>query len=148
MYSYGPPTYGRSNTRRPARTYIQQLCKDTGCSLEDLPEVMNDREKWRERVGDIHASGTTWWWGWNSIVTLLLLLSFIFSNYTLCLRCSSNCSYLVRDFRKINDFWRTLFILVLVTITMPKIKAEWRFLARLSIHIRNADLTRTKLSPV
>ena len=23
-------------------TYIQQLCKDTGCSPEDLPEAMND----------------------------------------------------------------------------------------------------------
>ena len=33
-----------------------------GCSPEDLPEVMNDREKWRERVRDIRASGTTWWW--------------------------------------------------------------------------------------
>ena len=30
--------------------YIQQLCEDTGCSPEDLPEAMNDREKWRERV--------------------------------------------------------------------------------------------------
>ena len=25
---------------------------------------MNDREKWRERVKDIRASGTTWWWWW------------------------------------------------------------------------------------
>ena len=33
----------------PARSYIQQLREDTGCSPEDLPEVMNDREKWRER---------------------------------------------------------------------------------------------------
>ena len=33
---------------RPARTYIQQLCEDTGCNSEDLPEAMNDREKWRE----------------------------------------------------------------------------------------------------
>ena len=48
------PAYGR-----PARTYIQQLCEDTGCSPEDLPEAMNDREKWRERVRDICASGTT-----------------------------------------------------------------------------------------
>ena len=31
------PTYGRAKAGRPARTYIQQLCKDTGCSLEDLP---------------------------------------------------------------------------------------------------------------
>ena len=47
---------------RPARTYIQQLCEDTGCSPEDLPVAMNDRDKWRERVRDIHAGCTTWWW--------------------------------------------------------------------------------------
>ena len=49
---------------RPARTYIQQLCEDTGCNPEELPEAMNDREKWRERVRDIRAGGTTWWWWW------------------------------------------------------------------------------------
>ena len=53
------PTYGRAKAGRPARTYIQQLCEDTGCSPENLPGVMNDREKWRERVRDIRASGTT-----------------------------------------------------------------------------------------
>ena len=53
------PTYGRAKAGRPARTYIQQLCEDTGCSPEDLPEAMNDREKWREKVRDIRASGTT-----------------------------------------------------------------------------------------
>ena len=53
------PTYGRAKAGRPARTYIQQLCEDTGCSPEDLPEAMNDREKWRERVRDIRAGGTT-----------------------------------------------------------------------------------------
>ena len=56
------PTYGRAKAGRPARTYIQQLCEDTGCNPEDLPEAMNDREKWRERVRDIRAGGTTWWW--------------------------------------------------------------------------------------
>ena len=56
------PTYGRAKAGRPARTYIQQLCEDTGCNPEDLPGVMNDREKWRERVRDIHVGGTTWWW--------------------------------------------------------------------------------------
>ena len=54
------PTYGRAEAGRPARTYIQQLCEDTGCSPEDLPEEMNDREKWQKRVWDIRASGTTW----------------------------------------------------------------------------------------
>ena len=52
------PTYGRAKAGRPARTYIQQLSEDTGCIPEDLPEAMNDREKWRERVRDICASGT------------------------------------------------------------------------------------------
>ena len=56
------PTYGRAKAGRPARTYIQQLCEDTGCSPEDLPEVMNDRGRWWERVRDIRACGTWWWW--------------------------------------------------------------------------------------
>ena len=55
------PAYGQAKAGRPARTYIQQLCEDTGCSPEDLPKAMNDREKWRERVRDIRASRTTWW---------------------------------------------------------------------------------------
>ena len=58
------PTYGRTNTGRPGRTYIQQLCEDTGCSTEDQPKAMNDREEWRERVRDIRAGGTIWWWWW------------------------------------------------------------------------------------
>ena len=58
------PTYGQAKAGRPARTYIQQLCVDTGCNPEDLPEAMNDREKWREMVKDIRAGGTTWWWWW------------------------------------------------------------------------------------
>ena len=56
------PTYGRATAGRPAQTYIQQLCEDTGCSPEDLPEAMNDREKWQERVRDICATSTTWWY--------------------------------------------------------------------------------------
>ena len=56
--------YGRAKAGRLARTYIQQLCEDTGCSPEDLPEAMNDREKWRERARDIRPSSTTWWWWW------------------------------------------------------------------------------------
>ena len=72
------PTHGRAKIGRPARTYIQQLCEDTGCCPEDLPRAMNDREEWRERVRDIHATSTTWWWWWltstakvySSILTL------------------------------------------------------------------------------
>ena len=59
------PTYGQAKAGRPARTYLQLLCEDTECNPEDLPEAMNDREKWREMVKDIRAGGTTWW-KWNS----------------------------------------------------------------------------------
>ena len=58
------PTYSRAKAGRLARTYIQQLCEDTGWSPEDLPEAMNDRDKWREMVRGIRACGTTWWWWW------------------------------------------------------------------------------------
>ena len=72
------PAYGQSKAGRPARTYIQQLCDDTGCSPEDLPEAMNDRQTWRERVRDIRASRTTWWWWFinmaNYIINLDILL--------------------------------------------------------------------------
>ena len=60
------PTHGRAKAGRPARTYIQQLCEDTGCCPEDLPRAMNDREEWRERVRDIRAASTIWWWWWWS----------------------------------------------------------------------------------
>ena len=56
------PTHGRAKAGRPARTYIQQLCEDTGCCPEDLPRAMNDREEWRESVRDIRAASTIWWW--------------------------------------------------------------------------------------
>ena len=58
------PTHGRAKAGRPARTYIQQLCEDTGCCPEDLPRAMNDREEWWERVRDICATSATWWWWW------------------------------------------------------------------------------------
>ena len=43
------PTYGRAKAEQ-AGTYIQQLCENAECSPEDLPEAMNDREKWHEMM--------------------------------------------------------------------------------------------------
>ena len=62
------PSHGHAKAGRPARTYIQQLCKDTWYSQRDLPELMNDREGWRERVRDIRADGTTRGWDDNDYV--------------------------------------------------------------------------------
>ena len=67
------PTHGRAKAGRPARTYIQHLCEDTGCCPEDLPRPMNDREEWRERVRDIRATSAIWWWWYVYICCILTL---------------------------------------------------------------------------
>ena len=75
------PTHGRAKAGRPARTYIQQLCEDTGCCTEDLPRAMNDREEWRERVRDIRAASTIWWW-WIVVICLHTVIWFQIINYS------------------------------------------------------------------
>ena len=50
---------------------IQQLSVDTGCSPEDQPEAMDDREGWRKRVRGIRADAVT-------LLLLLLLLLLLF----------------------------------------------------------------------
>ena len=56
------PSHRRVGVGWPARTYLQQLCLDTGYSLEDLPHTMDNREKWWRRVRKICTSDLTWWW--------------------------------------------------------------------------------------
>ena len=63
------PSQRRAKAGRPAQTYIQQLWADTGCSPEDLPKAMDDREEWWERVKNIRADSTTWWWWYIYIYT-------------------------------------------------------------------------------
>ena len=29
-------------------TYIDQFCRDTGCLLNDLPPLLQDRDRWRD----------------------------------------------------------------------------------------------------
>ena len=55
-------SHGWAKPGRPTWTYIQQLCADTGCSPEDLPEAMDDREVWWESVRDVCADSAVWWW--------------------------------------------------------------------------------------
>ena len=59
------PSHGHASVGGPARTYLQQFYTDAGCSLEDLPEVIDDRDRWQERVRETRASSTTWWWWWS-----------------------------------------------------------------------------------
>ena len=43
------------------RQKLQQLCANTGCSQEDLPQMMDDQDD-REKVNEICASSVTWWY--------------------------------------------------------------------------------------
>ena len=60
------PSHRQTKAGCPGWTCIQQLCADMGCSFEDLPEAMDNREVWREKVRNIHADSVTWWWWWLS----------------------------------------------------------------------------------
>ena len=51
------PSHGQTMAGRPAKIFIQQLCADRGCSLEDFPGALDDRDWWRERVREIRAGG-------------------------------------------------------------------------------------------
>ena len=46
------PSHGQAKAGQPARTYIQQLCANTGFSLEDLPGAMDNRQVARYGQGD------------------------------------------------------------------------------------------------
>ena len=74
------PLHGRATVGRPARTYLQQLCADSGCSLEDLQGAMDDRDGWRERVRKIRASSATWGWGCASACAYIYRHIYIYTH--------------------------------------------------------------------
>ena len=47
-----------------------------GCSPEDLPQALNDTEKWRERVRNIRAGGMIWWW-WLVVVVVVVAAAIV-----------------------------------------------------------------------
>ena len=40
------PSHGRTKAGQLATTYKQQLCADSGCSLEDMPGARDERDGW------------------------------------------------------------------------------------------------------
>ena len=94
MYSYGPPTYGRAKAGRPARTYIQQLCEDTGCSPER--PARGD-----ERLGKVAREGS----GISVLaarhdIYIYIYIYMVFNNFYLILIISSNYIVLKKAFTK------------------------------------------------
>ncbi len=44
------PSTGKRRRGRPAKTYIEQICEDSGLTVEELKTKMGDREGWRKFV--------------------------------------------------------------------------------------------------
>ena len=103
------PAYGQSKAGRPARTYLQQLCDDTGCNPGHLPEAMNDRETWRERVRDIRASRTSWSWWWHGSHVYWETLYLHYLSSVSMLEKSSNSSVASRSFALTPSMIRRIF---------------------------------------
>ena len=63
----------RRRVGRPGRTYLHQLSTDIGCCLEDLPEVMDDIDGWRERERERERElGKSMWTAWHDDDDILL----------------------------------------------------------------------------
>ena len=45
------PKHGKRNVGRPQLNYVKVLKEDVGCELDDMPNLMSDRDRWREIVG-------------------------------------------------------------------------------------------------
>ena len=100
------PSHRRAKAGRPAKTYIQQLCANTGCSLEYLPGVMNDRDGWRERVREIRAGSVTWRWG--CVSTYVCETMYVFCVYMCCCISTLVCLWLC----VCESVWESVFILL------------------------------------
>ena len=63
----------------PARTYLDKLCRDRGCRLDDLPGPIEDRDG--ERIREIRAVSDAWWWEWypgpEDVLALTVLRSIV-----------------------------------------------------------------------
>ena len=54
------PKHGRRKVGHPNKTYVRQLTDDVNCKLEDLPNLMEDRTLWKDRVNSVRASRPIW----------------------------------------------------------------------------------------
>ena len=65
-------SHGSASVGQPMRTYLRQICTDTGCNLEDCwKQWMSSK-----RIKEIHASSVTWWWRINEKDYLLKMVMF------------------------------------------------------------------------
>ena len=118
------PLHGRAKGGWPARTYIQQLCANTRCSLKDLPGAMDDRNGWRERIREIRAAGAIRWFWWYLIWKSHRLLPDITQLENLCLWAWNELSLKVKAqlIKVLPVESRILFLSVLETRRSDKVR--------------------------
>ena len=69
-------SHGLASVGWLTRTYIHQLCTDTGCCLK-APEGVDDWDEWWESVREIRVISATWWWWWWYITSKKLCIQLL-----------------------------------------------------------------------
>ena len=98
---------GRAKAGRPARTNIQQICVDTGCSFDDLPGTMDNRDRWGERVREIRIY----------IYIYIYISVFSYTNIPVC-QCVSNPVSSLLSFSTYFSLFVYIYIYIYIDISV------------------------------
>ena len=52
------PSHGKRSRGRPRKTCVHQLIANKPCTYEDLPNLMDGRDRWKELINESRASST------------------------------------------------------------------------------------------
>ena len=52
------PKHGQRSRGRPAKTFVDQMVEDTECEVEELINLIENRNEWKKRVFECRASST------------------------------------------------------------------------------------------
>ena len=74
----GTRPYKWSSVGGPARVYLHQLCVDFGYSFEDLPEAMDERDRWEEREGGREGGEGNWCCQHDLIMIMIYIYIYIY----------------------------------------------------------------------
>ena len=79
------PSQRHASVGRSTRTYLQQLDIDTGCSLEDLPEAMDDWNEGQEKSGKSVLAA----WHDDDMCVYKYMCVYIYIYIYICTKCRS-----------------------------------------------------------
>ena len=85
MYSYGLPHMAKQTQDNQLEHTYSSYVRIRDVALKTCQRRWRIGEKWRERVRDIRASGTTWWWWWFHLTLLIHLHSVKWFQVLLCI---------------------------------------------------------------